>query len=44
MQGSTMPANGEYMVTAYIVVAVVILGYSLWLWRQVRKLKGVGER
>jgi len=31
-----MPDNGGYMVVAYVIVAVVLLGYSLKLWRQGR--------
>ncbi len=29
-----MPSNGGYMIAAYVVVAVVVLGYSLSLWRR----------
>ena len=29
-----MPDNGGYMVVAYVIVAVVLLGYTLKLWRQ----------
>lgn len=38
MQTSGPPQNGEYMVAAYVVVAVVILGYSLLLWVRSRRL------
>jgi len=38
MQTSSPPENGEYMVAAYVVVAVVILGYSLLLWVRARRL------
>ncbi len=32
-----MPQNGGYMIAAYVVVAVVVLGYTLNLWRRGRK-------
>lgn len=32
--GSEIPQNAGYMVAAYVVVAVVILGYALSLWRR----------
>ncbi len=38
MQASGPPQNGEYMVAAYVVVAVVILGYSLLLWVRTRRV------
>jgi len=31
------PDNGAYMVAAYIVTAVVVLCYSVWLRYRVRK-------
>jgi len=35
------PANGGYMVAAYIVAAVIYLGYTLTLWLRARRaLKG----
>lgn len=34
--GSEIPQNAGYMVAAYVVVAVVILGYALSLWRRGR--------
>jgi hypothetical protein len=34
--GSEFPQNAGYMVAAYVVVAVVILGYALSLWRRGR--------
>ena len=35
------PQNGQYMVAAYIVAAVIYLTYSLTLWLRARKaLKG----
>jgi hypothetical protein len=30
-----VPQNAGYMVAAYVVVAVVVLGYAWSLWRQV---------
>jgi len=38
MQTSSPPDNGEYMVAAYLIVAVVVLGYSLLLWVRARRL------
>lgn len=29
-----MPENGNYMLAAYIVAAVIILGYTVSLWRR----------
>jgi hypothetical protein len=34
--GSEIPQNAGYMVAAYVVVAVVLLGYALSLWRRGR--------
>lgn len=31
-----MPDNGSYMVAAYIVTAVIVLGYVVNLWRRGR--------
>lgn len=31
-----MPDNGGYMIAAYVVVAVVVLGYTANLWRRGR--------
>lgn len=31
-----MPDNGSYMVAAYIVTAVVVVGYVVNLWRRGR--------
>jgi hypothetical protein len=30
-------ANAGYMIAAYIVTAVILVGYSLTLWRRARK-------
>jgi hypothetical protein len=30
-------ANAGYMVAAYVVTAVILVGYGLVLWRRVRK-------
>jgi hypothetical protein len=32
-------ANAQYMVAAYIITAVILLGYGLSLWRRFRKEK-----
>lgn len=31
------PSNGEYLVAAYIVTTVILVGYWLRLWRMARK-------
>lgn len=31
-----MPDNGGYMIAAYVVVAVVVVGYAVNLWRRGR--------
>jgi hypothetical protein len=33
----TMPQNGGYMVAAYIVVAVILIGYTLSLYLRARR-------
>ena len=33
-----VPQNTEYMVAAYIVTAVILLGYALSLYRRTTKL------
>ncbi len=33
-----VPQNGGYMVAAYIVAAVILLGYALFLYLRTRKL------
>jgi hypothetical protein len=37
------PANGGYAVAAYIVAAVILLGYGIGLWRRARKAMNGGE-
>ena len=32
-----MPNNGNYLTAAYIVAAVILVGYALLLWRETRK-------
>lgn len=35
------PQNGEYLVAAYVIAAVILLGYWVALWRKAsRVLKG----
>jgi hypothetical protein len=29
-----MPENGNYMIAAYIVASVILLGYTVSLWRR----------
>jgi hypothetical protein len=31
------PSNGEYLVAAYVVTTVILLGYWLRLWRMARR-------
>ncbi len=31
------PQNGEYLVAAYVITAVILMGYWLALWRRARK-------
>ena len=33
------PDNGAFMVAAYIITAVVVLGYAAFLYHRLRKLK-----
>jgi hypothetical protein len=32
-----VPQNGGYMVAAYVVTAVILLGYAISLYRRTRK-------
>jgi hypothetical protein len=32
-----MPNNGNYLAAAYIVAAVILVGYTIALWRAGRK-------
>lgn len=34
------PQNGEYMVAAYVITVVILLGYWVTLWRKVRDSDG----
>lgn len=34
----TIPQNGGYMVAAYVIVAVILVGYALSLYWRTRKL------
>jgi hypothetical protein len=34
------PQNGEYLVAAYIITAVILVGYWLALWRRGREKTG----
>jgi CcmD family protein len=31
------PQNGEYLVAAYVITSVILLGYLFSLWRRARK-------
>ena len=31
------PSNGEYLVAAYVVTAVILVGYWVRLWRMTKK-------
>ncbi|HYF38704.1 MAG TPA: hypothetical protein VD930_03365 [Gemmatimonadales bacterium] len=37
------PSNGEYMAAAYIVAALILLGYWVRLWVKARRLAKVGK-
>lgn len=37
-----MPDNGNFMVAAYIVAAVILAGYGWSLWRKARSLNSSG--
>jgi CcmD family protein len=37
------PRNGEYLIAAYVVTSVILLGYWVRLWRRARKSLS-GER
>jgi hypothetical protein len=32
------PQNGGYLLAAYIVATIILLGYFGWLWHRARKL------
>jgi hypothetical protein len=32
------PSNGEYMVAAYLVAAIILMGYWVRLWRKAKRL------
>jgi hypothetical protein len=32
------PSNGEYMVAAYVVAAIILIGYWIRLWRRAKRL------
>jgi hypothetical protein len=32
------PQNGEYLVAAYVITAVILLGYWVALWRRARTI------
>jgi hypothetical protein len=32
------PSNGDYMITAYLVTTVILVGYWLRLWQKARKV------
>ncbi len=31
------PENGGYMIAAYVVTAVILVGYALAVWRRARR-------
>ena len=37
------PQNGEYMVAAYVITVVILLGYWVTLWRKVKNPGGGGR-
>ena len=32
------PDNGGYMIAAYVVTAVILLGYAGWLWKKGKRV------
>ncbi len=34
------PDNGGYMIAAYVVTAVILVGYALAMWRRARRAVG----
>ena len=40
------PANGEYLVAAYVIAAVILVGYwgALWRWSSREEKSVSGER
>jgi hypothetical protein len=37
------PRNGEYLVAAYVVATVILLGYWMRLWRTARRIFSAGS-
>jgi hypothetical protein len=37
------PRNGEYLIAAYVVTTVILLGYWLQLWRKAKSVSGKRE-
>lgn len=37
------PANGEYMIAAYLVTALILVGYWVRLWRKAKSLTRTGR-
>ena len=35
-----MPDNGSYAIAAYVVAAVILLGYAISLWRRSKPPRG----
>jgi hypothetical protein len=31
------PENGGYMIAAYVVAPVILVGYTVWLWKRSKK-------
>ena len=36
--GTEAPANGAYMAAAYVIVTVVVFGYTMSRWRRARRV------
>ena len=34
------PENGGYMVAAYVLTAVILVGYAVGLWRRAKRASG----
>jgi hypothetical protein len=37
-----IPQNGGYLLAAYVVTPVILVGYVVSLWRRVRRARGDG--
>lgn len=38
------PPNGEYLVAAYVIAAVILVGYWVALWRRAKAIVNGGKK